>query len=59
MILPKYKTEAFLVQKALRVLKLLRIFIERVVFWFLSDKALLRALSDRALFESSVISSST
>ena len=57
-----------MVQKSLRVLKLLWIFIDRVVYRFHSDsvlfrffidRILFRVLSDRVLFESSVIESSS
>ena len=60
----KAKKGSFAAQKSLRVLKLMWIFIDRVVwryhsdsvrFRFFSDRILSRVLSDRVLFESSVI----
>ena len=51
----KSQKECFAVQKSLRVLKLLRVLIDRACFRFFSYRVLLRVLSDRVLFESSVI----
>ena len=42
-----------------KVLKLLRVLIDRVLFRFLSDKAILKVLINMVLFESSVIDSSS
>ena len=46
----KAKKSFFEAQKSLRVLKLQRIFIDRVVFRFHSDRALFRFLIDMILF---------
>ena len=60
--------KTFVVQKSLKVLKLLRIFIDSIVFSFHSDRTLFRffidrilfrVLSDRVFSESSVIGSSS
>ena len=66
--LPKRQKEFFAVKKSLRVLKLLRIITDRVLFRFLNDMVLYRFLSDgvllkvlshRVIFESSAIRSSS
>ena len=57
--LPKSQKEFLAAQKSLRILKLLRILINRVLFKFFSDRVLFRVLSDRLLFESSVMGSSS
>ena len=62
------KPKIFVAQKSLKVLKLLRIFIDSIVFRFHSDRTLFRffidrilfrVLSDRVFFESSVIGCSS
>ena len=65
-ITKKAKKSYFAAQKSLRVLKLLRIFIDSVVFRFYVvffrfpiDTILFRVLSDRVFFESSEIGSSS
>ena len=64
----KAKKSSFELQKSLRFLKFLRVFIDRVVLTFHSDRILFRflfdsiffrALSDRGFFESLVIGSSS
>ena len=64
----KSKKSSFALQKSLRFLKFLRVFIDRVVLTFHSDRILFRflfdsiffrALSDRGFFESLVIGSSS
>ena len=64
----KTRKSFFGAQRSLRVLKLLRLYIDRVVFSFHSDRVLFRFLtdsipfrvfSDRVFFESSVIGSSS
>ena len=66
--LPKRQIEFFVAQKSVKVLKLLRIFIDSVVFKFHSDRTffrffvngiLCRVLSDRVFSGSSVIGSSS
>ena len=62
------KPKIFKAQKSLKVLKLLRIFIDsivfrfhrnRIFFWFFIDMIFFRVLSDRVFSESSVIGSSS
>ena len=67
-IIKKSTKTVFVVQKSLKVLKFLRIFIDRVVFRFHSDRTLfrffidrilVRVLSDRVFCDSSVIETSS
>ena len=55
----KSQKEFLAAQKSLRILKLLRVLINRALFQFFSDRVLFRVLSDRLLFESSVMGSSS
>ena len=59
MLLPKIQRELFAVQNSLRILKLLRVLIDSILFRFRSDKFLIRVLSDTVLFVSSVSSTSS
>ena len=53
--LPEDRKLWFGAQKSLRVLKLLRVLIDRVLFRLFSDRFPFRVLSDRVVFKSSVI----
>ena len=55
MPLPKSQKELFAARKSLNVLKLLKILIDSALFRFFSKRVLLKMLSDRVLFDSSVI----